>query len=278
MRPRYRNHGFSLLELIVVIVITGLLSGVLFMILQGPMRAFTDVERRSRLVDIGETALQRITREIRLALPNSIRISGSTALEFLRTLDGGRYREQGANRLKFNKSAGTFEFLGPLNNFAAINTGATRNDCLTDTANSNCMVVFNTSQPGADAYAGDNIAVITAKDGGASTLSFDISPEPGFPFPSPRQRFFILDTPVSYICSGGRIIRYANYSITAAQPVPPAGGNSNLLIDQLASCSMDYNPGTATRSALVTIRITIQDNSLGESITLLQQVHVDNQP
>lgn len=278
MKVVNKNHGFTLIEMIIVIVIIGLLSGVLFMILQGPMRAFADVERRSRLVDIGDTALQRMTREIRLALPNSIRISGGTAVEFLRTLDGGRYRAQGANRLKFNKSSDTFEFLGPLNNFAAINTGTTRNDCLTDTANSNCLVVYNTQQPGADAYAGDNIAVITAKNGGASTLGFDISPEAGFPFPSPRQRFFVVDTPVSYICSGNRIVRYSNYAITAGQAVPPPGGSPSLLIDQLAGCSMDYDPGTATRAGLVTIRITIQDTQLGESITLLQQAHVDNQP
>ena len=48
---------------------------------------------RAALVSVADSALQRITRGIRLALPNSIRISGSSgALEFLRIRTGGRYR------------------------------------------------------------------------------------------------------------------------------------------------------------------------------------------
>jgi len=270
-----KDKGFTLIELVIVILLLGILSFTLINILHGPMEAFVDVQQRAQLVDIAETALQRMTREIRLALPNSIRISGS-AIEFLRTLDGGRYRKQGANRLKFNKQSDMFEFLGPLNNFGGIDVGAgTQPDCMNDTVD--CMVVFNTGQPGADAYNGDNIAAITAK--AASTLSFDLTPVTKFPFESPRQRFFVVDTPVSFVCSVPNIRRYSHYTITGVQPVPPVGATSNnLLIDQLSSCSMEYDPGTATRGGLVTISITVQNTNLGQSVTLLQQVHVDNQP
>ena len=75
-----KSAGFTLIELVIVILILGILSFVLVNILRGPMQAHLDVERRARLVDIAETALQRMTREIRLALPNSIRLSGTTAI------------------------------------------------------------------------------------------------------------------------------------------------------------------------------------------------------
>lgn len=269
--------GFTLIEMIVVIIILGILSGIVVMILRGPMMSYAHVEKRARLVDIAETALQRMTREIRLALPNSVRVSGTTALEFLRTLDGGRYRAQGANRLKFNKQSDTFEFLGPLNNLALIGTGvAGQANCMAAGSTIDCMVVFNTGQAGANAYNGDNIAAITAKT--ASTLSFNLNPVTKFPFQSAQQRFFVADTPVSFICSGTQITRYFDYLIQDPQPVPPASGTSNLLIDQLSSCTMEYDPGTAQRAGLVTISITVQDSSLGQSVTLLQQAHVDNQP
>ena len=274
------HDGFTLIELIVVMLLVGITAGTLFMILQGPMRSFVVLPQRANLVDIAETALQRMTREIRFALPNSVRVSGGTALEFLRTLDGGRYRAKGANRLKFNQQADTFEFLGPLNNWAAIGTGGTgQADCMAANSAVDCMIVFNTGQVGANAYNGDNIAAITAKTAlPPTTLSFNLSPVTRFPFPSPRQRFFVVDTPVSFICSGAQITRYADYLIQAAQPVPPAGGTANLLIDQLTACSIDYDPGTATRSGLVTISLTIRDNTLNQQVTLMQQAHVDNQP
>ena len=274
------TNGFTLIEMIVVILLIGILSGVLFTVLRGPLQAFVDVEKRTRLVDIADTALQRMTREIRLALPNSIRVTGGTTVEFLRTLDGGRYRAKpgGAgpavcggpvaqDRLNFAMASDCFEVLGTLNNFTTIVTGATQADCLTSVAD--CLVIYNTGQIGANAYSGDNIAVVTAAT--ANTITF--AGAPPFPFKSPRQRFFVVDTPVSFVCSGNEINRYDNY------PVGGAVGSGNLLANQVASCDFSYNAGSATRAGLVTLSITIEDTSLtGASVTLLQQVHVDNQP
>ena len=237
------------------------------------MQAYIDVEKRARLVDIAQTALQRMTREVRLALPNSVRVSGNS-IEFLRTIDGGRYRDQGANRLKFNKQSDTFEFLGPLNQCSSIifAGGAVQSDCMDGTVH--CMVVYNTNQPGADAYAGENIAAVTDVDCVGSTMDFNLDPVTKFPNKSPRQRFFIVDTPVSFICNTGtgRISRYDGYTIGGAV------GAGDLLVDQVSACSFTYDPGNDTRSGLVTISITINDASLGQSVTLLQQAHVDNQP
>ena len=272
-----KKNGFTLIELIIVILLIGILSGVIFTILRGPIQAYVDVEKRTRLVDIADTALQRMTREIRLALPNSIRVTGGTTVEFLRTLDGGRYRAKpgGAgpavcggpvaqDRLKFSSSADCFEVMGSLNNFASIDTSGT---CLAST--SDCLVIYNTGQLNANAYAGDNVADIT----GATANSITFNNAPPFPFQSPRQRFFIVDTPVSFVCSGGEINRFDDY------PVGGAVGTGDLLVNQVSACAFSYNAGSATRAGLVTLSITISDSTLaGASVTLLQQVHVDNQP
>lgn len=276
-RPRV-NYGFTLLEMIVVIVILGILSSVLFVVLQGPVRALVDVQRRTSLVDIAETALQRMTREIRLALPNSIVITGSTQLEMLRTLDGARYRNKGAGRLKFNKVSDTFDYFGVMNNLGSIDvTGAGGNpqdDCFNDVID--CMVVFNTGQAGANAYAGDNIAGVTGVT--ASQVTFDLTGTLSvtrFPNPSPRQRFYIVDTPVAFICAGGEINRYYSYDFVNGSPTD---GTVNLLIDSLQTCDFSYDAGSSTRAALVTISLEVTDPVLNESVFLLQQAHVDNQP
>jgi MSHA biogenesis protein MshO len=274
-----KKNGFTLIELIIVILLIGILSGVIFTILRGPMQAYIDVEKRTRLVDIADTALQRMTREIRLALPNSIRVTGGTTVEFLRTLDGGRYRAKpgGAvivcppgpvaqDRLKFSSSADCFEVMGSLNNFALIDTSGT---CLA--SSSDCLVIYNTGQLNANAYAGDNVADITA----ATANSITFTNAPPFPYRSPRQRFFIVDTPVSFVCNigNGEINRFDDY------PVGGVVGAGDLLVNQVSACAFSYSPGSARRAGLVTLSITITDSTLaGASVTLLQQVHVDNQP
>jgi MSHA biogenesis protein MshO len=273
------RRGFTLIELIIVILLIGILAGVLITILQGPLRGYFDLQRRTELVAVAETALHRMTREIRLALPNSIRLSGGTAVEFLRTVDGGRYRARPpGDRLLFINAGpglnGTFEVLGGLLGFGNIlaNPGATsQTDCLNGTTD--CLVIYNTGQAGANAYDGDNVAAI--QDVSSTDLTF-VRTGTGFPFQSPQQRFQIVDTPVSFICSGGEIMRYANYTIQPLQPTPPAGGDANLLVDRVSNCSFSYDPGSATRAALVTLRISITEG--GESITLMQQIHVENQP
>lgn len=288
------SRGFTLVEMVMVIIITGILAVVLSRVLQGPLQAFTAVERRATLIDVLDTALQRMTREIRLALPYSVRADtpgGLQAVEFLRTLDGGRYRVKGANRLKFNQSSGTFDVFNDLVNSGLIDTGSGSSDCID--ADADCLVVFNIGQPGdtataaslgisANAYLGasgsyeGNIATISAA--GTNSLSFDNS-DLGWDFglKSPLQRFHVVDTPVSFICSGSEINRYSDYSIEESQPSSP-GGNQDLLIDQVSSCDFQYTNPTLTRFGVLSILIEITEPQSSESVSLMQQIQVTNIP
>jgi MSHA biogenesis protein MshO len=104
---------------------------------------------------------------------------------------------------------------------------------------------------------------------------------PSFQFAqqSPGQRAFIVDGPISYICTpaSGRITRYSNYDYALAQPTStPTGASQGPLVTQLAGCSLNYTAGTAQRGGIVTLEITLSDS--GETVTLLHQVHVDNVP
>ena len=90
--------GFSLLEIIVVIVLLGILAAGAGLLITRPIEAYTDQIRRAQLVDSAEMALRRVAVDVRRALPNSIRVVDNSpngwALEMVNTVDGARYRDE----------------------------------------------------------------------------------------------------------------------------------------------------------------------------------------
>jgi MSHA biogenesis protein MshO len=285
--------GFTLIELIMVIVLIGALASVASIFIAGPVSGFLDSNRRAELVDIAQTALQRMNREIHEALPNSVRISNNGTqfgIEYLSTLTGGRYRNLQAtggagNKLNFHTNTDSFDILGGLPDFGLIDVsgGSGQAACMNNTVD--CLVIYNTGTGAADfnAYNGDNIAAITAVSN--ASMTFDNSDIPGWHFParSPNNRFFVVNTPVSFVCdsSTGNLLMYQNYNIMATQPLTSGsfGIAGAVLANNVSNCNastFQYNAGAGTRYGLVVLRLTITKG--GERVSLLQEAHVLNAP
>lgn len=286
MRPVRAQGGFSLVELITVILILGVLAAGGGLLIARPIEAYDDIVRRQQLVDQGEMALRQIARDVRRALPNSLRVTAvgsGFAVEMMNTVDGARYRDENATGvgdasdvLDFTAGDTSFNLLGLLNSPAAFDA-------------ENRMVIYNTSAATLyqDAALDNDPGIISP-----STVNIDFDPAPNyanehqitldaafqFSQQSPGQRIFFVDTPISYVCNpaSGEMIRYRDYSITSAQPTAPLGGSSATVITQLAGCEMTYSAGSAQRGGVLTVEISI-DNE-GESINLLHQIHVVNVP
>lgn len=272
---RGRIQGFTLVELVAVIVIVGIIASVGAVIITGPVSGYIDQERRAQLVDAADTALRRMSREIRQALPNSVRSCGGGCIEFLATTGSARYREgpgPGANsqdqRLRFNQADASFNTTGPTGQAYASHAWY--------------VSIYNTGQAGASAWERTNPGVMTLDP----DIAIAADPDPGlnedritlntpfqFAYESPRQRLYFVEGAVAFRCEGNELRRYAGYNFSDA-PTTFAGGN--LLASYIESCQFDYEPGSSTRAALVSLRIVLVDQ--GERVRLLHQVHVSNLP
>lgn len=277
LTPQYPQHGFTLIELIIVIIIGGIVASMTTSILTLPVKAYVDSSRRATLTDVAESSLKRMQRDIRRALPNSIRITnGGKTLELLHLVDGGRYRARqdassalASNILDFSTADTSAEIIGQLHNFTQISLGKDQ------------LVVYpiNTSS----IYEGFNRTTLTASTT-ARLLDFDSQQ---FPFSSPEQRFFIIDTPITYHCDltasqakDKKLMRYQSYSIQSLQATPPASPldvNGAVQANYVDSCHFSYDSGSNSRAGLVSLELSFTDEA-GESVRLVHQVHVDNQP
>lgn len=299
MRPIHPERGVTLIELVLVMVILGIIVAALTFFL-GPVRQSTDVALRAELTDIADNALQRIGRDVKLALPNSLRVDsvsvpGKTFVEFLAVRTAGRYRSEvggvaagvncpnddatlaapGNDQLSFDIADTCFKTIGKLAESIV--------------AGSDQLVLNNYGVVDQNAYqtAGTlnraSITAVDATEGGRDRIAFASATFQRALHDSPGKRFFVISGPVTYECdmATGRILRHSGYSIAAVQPTSFVGG---ALIAEFVrngnGCSFEYST-VGPQLGLLTLRISLQRALFGgasETVGLYHAVHVNNTP
>lgn len=295
---RRRSGGMSLVEMVTVIVLTGVLSVGLAGLLRNPMNGYLAVSRRTELVALANLALSRMTRDLRHALPNSVRVAGGgAALELMHTRAGGRYRADpgvndpgGPDEEDHTDPSDWLSFGGDtswnvLGRFSDLPVGygtplpAGSRVAIYPTGSGIWARAATGADPGPITPAATTIRVFD--DGDEDQLQLATSHR--FSLTSPSARVYLVDTPVSYVCdpSDASLWRIDGYTIEASQPtdrtaLPLSGGQAHRAADRVESCSFAYDPGTPTRSGIVTLEIVLM--LADERVRLLQQVQVQNVP
>lgn len=280
--PLTRSRGFTMIELVVVMVLLTIIGASVAVFMRPAIVAYTDTRSRAALSDMGDTALRRMARDIRQAVPNSLRTPAITCFELTPTLTGGRYR-MGPN------AAGTAAFVDtsqPTTSFDVLST-LSRTPAVGD------FVVIN-NQNGNDVHAGVNRSAITAvstpsSDQGTLRLSItSMQVSPGYN----GGRFQVVanaEQSVFYVCDNpglsadgstgtGTLYRIKG-NFSAAYPTScPATTGGAILATQVSRCRFIYDPnkGATQQSGFVYLELALTRNA--ETASLSHGAHVVNVP
>lgn len=287
--------GFTLIELVMVIVISGVMAAALVVFFKPAIEGYLASRDRADLTDQADTALRRMVRDVRLAVPNSIRTPGSQCFELLPASAGGRLRNgpDTVNDSSPNCAAGS-------TCSASLDTGqvTTVFDVLTPLsavpAAGDWVVVGN--QTPADVYSGTNRAAISSVI--TPTAAFGrhrlAIASTQFPVGYNGAKFMVVpnaQNAVFYICSGadgtldasgngkGTLYRAMNYGFNSAYPTTcPSTASADVVATRVRSCSFVYDPnqGATQQNGFVWMELELARNA--EAAHLTMGAHVANGP
>jgi MSHA biogenesis protein MshO len=287
-------RGFSLLELVVTMVVLGIIAAVAALFVPPAFESYFATQRRAEIADVADTALRRMTRDIRLALPNSARVDGSSRfLEILMTRNGGRYRALNDDDNPVATAEDPLDFSAPDSVFDTLGLLPATGD--QQVQPNDYVVIHNLGIAGANAYdataAAPNISRIAAFGAGAlaDEQRITLATATRFPLESPGRRFFVVSGPATYACVGvgsaagegtGTLRRWSNYAIELRGGLPPttrpAGAAEALLADHVSACQLDYTALPLLGRGLVAVRLGI--TRANETVTLYFEAQVNNVP
>ena len=251
-----------------VIVLLGVAGVGVSSLITSSVQAYIDVARRDDLTQQGRYAVERMTRELRNALPGSVRIHSSSAvqcLEFVPIVAASSYLDLPVSAAASSFEAVSFAFSPQAGTsyYAAVST-ASASDVYAAAAGSALRAISSISP-----VTGDKRTVNLANPG-------------QFPQASPQRRLYIVASPVSFCAQSNLLTRHADYAYSAAQSLPPTNGVTLARYIRVMENATSYNiftftPGALQRSGTVQMDLRFAANAEeGEWIKFSQAVFLRN--
>ncbi|XOZ33304.1 prepilin-type N-terminal cleavage/methylation domain-containing protein [Halomonadaceae bacterium KBTZ08] len=271
-----RCRGFTLVELIIVIILLGIVSTISVRFITFSTQGAVDTSARQQRALSGVVISEQISRALREALPTSVRVKERTdkgdCIEWMPVKAASNY----LNLPKGSDPSGFDAIPLPVPD----GKNKTRSETGRVVVYGYSGDVYSPTDPGPISPP----ASMDSGDSGDSSVrvDFDGGEPHRFTSGSPRKRFFIVGSPKTLCQNGEFLYRYRNYGIqpSVEANLPTSMPNREVLAANLASESLSFNlsPPTLTRGAIVSVRFTLEDPDSGETLDVSQEVQIRNVP
>lgn len=245
--------GFTLIELIIVIVLLGIIGVAGSQFISSAFLGFSETETRTQIYEEGKTALVRLEREIHLALPNAVDVSASGD-----TISFGMIDETAMRGI-----FGRYTENNPTNT-------ASITDYTAGLPQNSVISIYNTNWT--QFSSGSRLYRITSNNANPMTLDGNIQAS------SPYQRFFaVRNKAVQYKVSANVLYRFSAGVATSGTGsfITPKPLVKNIY--QTGSLPyFSYSAGSSTKNGSVTIHFTMKLKD--ESINFDKDIHICNVP
>ncbi|MCL1057134.1 prepilin-type N-terminal cleavage/methylation domain-containing protein [Shewanella gelidimarina] len=279
-----KRQGFTLVELVTVIIILGILVlGVSSFLIFGT-RIFIDSTSVEQVMSQSRFAIERMTRDIRNAVPNSIRIAVPNSI---RIADGTRNNGHAWQCIEMVPITSSSSYItAPIAPLPAANTAVVMQGHDAVLTAGQFLLIYPLSP--ADVYSAGKLfkikSVTLNAATNASTVEFNVPVQ--FAEASPRQRYFGVTGAVSYCFEGitselSVLKRYSGYGFNQSQRGPDEMVEGVLMAENVvntiaADNPMAYTPGTLQNNAMVQLNPLFDIQ--GQSLQYHHQVQVINVP
>ena len=251
---RNANGGFTLIELITVIVLLAIIASIGSSFVVSSTESYQQVQNRAKLVNKSRQAMERMTRQLRGAVPNSMQLfAANTCIKFLPMASGGFYLSPVPDSPNGATASSTIAS-APYN----IDFGTAR------------YAVIGALNSG-DIYSGGASATLaSALPEGSSQSGLNLASSQVWTRNSIERRFFLADNPQAFCVVNNELhwLQGNNLSWTPS-------GTGTLMAQQVAG-NFAVQAGTESRSTIVDIDLNFTEG--GETVNLQQQVTIRNVP
>ena len=266
--------GFTLIELIIVIVVLSILAVGSMSFIGFSARGYVDTALRSKLSSSSAIVNERITQLLRNALPGSLRTtSDQKCIEYIPIIGSTNYTQApivGEGLSQTQVLAVPIDGLLQSEGFLAIfPIAAEINDLYSQTQNPG---VISTVQ-----------ATVSGQISGADIFTFNGGATFQFQQHSPTRRLFIVSQPESICQDEARIFWYRNYGFVGdianlSTNLPTALPDRRILAAEVIEDSVIFSITEASlrRNALVAMELQLSQD--GNQMIVTQEIQIRNVP
>jgi len=246
-----KSTGFTLIELVTVIVLLGILSVGISGFLKIGSEMFVDVKNRSEIVATARFAMERLNRELRSALPNSANELENNTLSVI---------EFNLNGLVLDGTSDVRVVVYPIKSADIYDTSSNKTWLLENATLDESQAVGNSKQW--DINFSNNVL---------------------FEADSPTRRLYFIDNKVSYCVRRTELKRFVgNNPLDEANPATFFNNNGVLMATDLLfdTASGEYpfriSEATQSRNSMALIKLIFSRND--EFVVFNNEVHIPNAP